>query len=104
MTVCSPPLAGLISGARLLVCNDTGVSHIATAVATPSVIISWGADPARFAPLACQHHRVLYHPTACRPCAHDRCPFARPCAHRVSVAAVVNEARRLLAVELPRAA
>jgi len=51
--------AALIQRARLLVCNDTGVSHIADAVGTPSVVISTGDNPARWAPQNSARHRVL---------------------------------------------
>jgi ADP-heptose:LPS heptosyltransferase len=52
-------LAALIAGARLLVCNDTGVSHVAAAVRTPSAVLSTGANPERWSPVDRQRHRVL---------------------------------------------
>jgi ADP-heptose:LPS heptosyltransferase len=51
-------LGAVLQKARLLVCNDTGVSHLATAVGVPSVIISTGDQPARWAPPR-GPHRVL---------------------------------------------
>jgi ADP-heptose:LPS heptosyltransferase len=51
--------AAIVSGARLIVCNDTGVSHIAAAVGTPSVVISTGCNPSRWAPLDTARHWVL---------------------------------------------
>jgi ADP-heptose:LPS heptosyltransferase len=93
-------LASLIADARLIVCNDTGVSHIAAAVATPSVVICSGADPRRWAPLDRARHRLLYHPVACRPCNHYSCPFPdHPCADGVSVEQVWTEVQNLLAGE-----
>ncbi|MDB5310463.1 MAG: ADP-heptose--LPS heptosyltransferase [Gemmataceae bacterium] len=88
------PTAAVLARARLLVCNDTGVSHLAAAVGTPSVVISTGDNPARWAPADAIRHRVL-----CRPggwpsvrevLAHTRalldggltCRPARPVAHR----------------------
>src|SRR3954468_14643694 len=88
-------LAALISRARLLVCNDTGVSHIAAAMRTPSVVVCSGADPQRWAPLNHQLHHVLYHDVPCRPCAHAECPVGHPCALGVSVNDVLSEVRRL---------
>jgi len=53
------PLAALIDNARLMVSNDTGVAHLAVARKVPSVILSTGDNPARWAPIDTQRHRVL---------------------------------------------
>lgn len=92
--------AALIGGARLLVCNDTGVSHVAAALGVPSVVVCCGADPYRWAPLDAGRHRLLFHPTDCRPCAHQECPIGHPCATGVSVAAVVEAAIAMLDTRL----
>lgn len=89
-------LAALVSRARLLVCNDTGVSHVAAATRTPSVVISCGADTARWAPLDPARHRVLAYEIACRPCGYATCPYGHECAHGVEPDAVIAEARALL--------
>ncbi len=52
-------LAVLLSNARLLVCNDTGVSHLAAALRVPSVVIFTGSDPARWAPSDSRLHRAV---------------------------------------------
>lgn len=90
-------LAALVRRASLLVCNDTGVSHVAAAVQTPSVVICCGADPVRWAPLDAHRHTVLHHPIACRPCMHDVCPVGHPCATQVSATAVIDAAVSKLA-------
>ncbi len=61
--------AALLAGARLVVCNDTGVSHVAAAVRTPSVVISTGDNPARWAPIDADRHRVLCNPAGLVPTA-----------------------------------
>lgn len=52
-------LGALIARAGLLVSNDTGVSHIAAALGTPSVVIFLTSDPNRWAPLNRDLHRVV---------------------------------------------
>jgi ADP-heptose:LPS heptosyltransferase len=52
-------LGALVAGARLLVCNDTGVSHVAAGLRTPSVVLSTGDNPRRWAPPDAVRHRVL---------------------------------------------
>jgi ADP-heptose:LPS heptosyltransferase len=86
-------LAALIARARLLVCNDTGVSHVAAAMRTPSVVVACGSDPQRWAPLNRELHRVLYREIDCRPCAYRECPIGHPCALDVSVHEVLKEVR-----------
>ena len=43
-------LAAVVAGAQLVVCNDTGLSHMACPVGTPSAVISAGADAIRWRP------------------------------------------------------
>ncbi|SNS99333.1 ADP-heptose:LPS heptosyltransferase [Noviherbaspirillum humi] len=96
-------LAALVAQARLVVCNDTGISHVAAGVATPSVVISSGADARRWAPLDANRHRLLFAHAPCRPCAHVVCPVAgHPCATDVSAERVIAEALDLCAADLPR--
>lgn len=55
-------MAALMRGARLLVCNDTGVSHIAAGMRLKSVVVFSKADIGRWAPLDRQLHRCLWDP------------------------------------------
>jgi ADP-heptose:LPS heptosyltransferase len=89
-------LGALVADAALVVANDTGISHIAAAIGTPSVIVSCGADVRRWAPLDRERHKVLAADVACRPCAHRECPTAHECATAVGAARVIGTATDLL--------
>ncbi|NBD22090.1 LPS biosynthesis glycosyltransferase [Aquabacterium fontiphilum] len=89
-------LGALIDGARLLVCNDTGVSHVAAARQTPSVVISSGSDVARWAPADPVRHRVLWSHRPCRPCEHPICPYEHGCAYDIAPEKVLHEALQQL--------
>ncbi|HSC63421.1 MAG TPA: glycosyltransferase family 9 protein [Caldimonas sp.] len=82
-------LGALIADADALVCNDTSVSHIAAALGCPSVVVSCGADVARWAPLDRARHRVLWQALPCRPCAYAECPIGHACAHAIAPDAVL---------------
>jgi ADP-heptose:LPS heptosyltransferase len=85
-------LAALVAKARLIVCNDTGLSHVAAAMRTPSVVIASGSDTRRWAPLDHARHSVLADWPACRPCAFRECPYQHECALNVSVPSVLDVA------------
>ncbi|MBW8848077.1 MAG: glycosyltransferase family 9 protein [Burkholderiales bacterium] len=94
-------LGALLRGARLLVCNDTGVSHIAAALKVPSVIVSCGSEAQRWAPADSRLHRLLAKPAPCRPCAHAECPIGHPCATALEVPEVLHAVSELLADTAP---
>lgn len=84
-------LAALLSECRVLVCNDTGVSHVAAAMRARSVVVACGSDTARWAPLDSTRHRVLAYEVPCRPCAHVECPIGHSCALGVTADMVLRE-------------
>jgi ADP-heptose:LPS heptosyltransferase len=92
-------LAAIVAGAGRVVCGDTGVSHLATAFGTPSVVLfgptspkHWGPPPDR------REHRALWAGTQGDPHAS----VIHPGLLRIEVADVLNELAQL--DRLPRAA
>ncbi len=56
-----PALAGLLATAGRVVCGDTGVAHLATAVRAPSVVLFGPTAPAEWGPPAHRSwHRALW--------------------------------------------
>jgi len=94
-------LGALVERATLVLANDTGISHVAAALRTPSVIVASGSDVARWAPLDAARHRVLWQPVPCRPCAHAVCPTAHECAAGVRSDAVAAAVLELLEISTP---
>jgi ADP-heptose:LPS heptosyltransferase len=56
-------LGVLLAGARVLVSNDTGVSHVAEALRVPSVVVYLESDPERWAPADAERHRRVLGPS-----------------------------------------
>jgi ADP-heptose:LPS heptosyltransferase len=96
-------LGAAIENCRLLVCNDTGVSHVAVGVGTRSVVVASGSEIRRWRPLDRRLHPMLAVDMECRPCAHRVCPrVGHPCATAIGVDAVFELALHQLTTGAPR--
>jgi ADP-heptose:LPS heptosyltransferase len=89
-------LGVLIKGSKLLVSNDTGVAHVASALEVPSVIVVTGSDPRRWGSLNTDIHKTVSYDVPCRPCNYERCPLGLMCGRGVEVDHVVDQATALL--------
>ncbi len=69
----------LLAASRMLLCNDSGLMHVAAGLDKPVVAIFGATDPARTAPSgACVE--LLYRPADCSPCLQRECTVAgHPC-------------------------
>jgi len=54
-------LAALVAQARLVLCGDTGVAHLASTFGVPSVVLFGPVSPASWGPPADGPHRVIWH-------------------------------------------
>ena len=86
--------AALLQGARLLVCSDTGAAHLAAALGVPAVVVFLSGDHVRWSHPG---HRAARAQVECNPCPHLTCPIDFRCATRLDPAAVLSDARALLA-------
>jgi heptosyltransferase II len=90
------PLAAAISHCSVIITNDSGPLHLATALAVPSVSIFGPTDPGRTVIPGAT--RVLRKPVACQPCYRRDCPLGHHrCMTEISVDEVFNAAVGLFA-------
>jgi len=97
-----PALVGVLEHARLVVSNDTGPLHIATAVGTPTVGIYWGGNLVNGAPPWRADHRPLasfrvHCPVCGADCMRDSCEHDASFVADVEIQDVVRAALDLIA-------
>jgi len=92
-----PELAELIRGARMFIGNDSGPTHLAAAVGTPTLAVWGSSDSRRWRPWAVEH-RVVQNPFECNPCPGYRCLVADSplCIESVTVEQVNKAVEELL--------
>lgn len=88
--------AALCAGASVVVCNDSGLAHLAGAVGAATVVIFGSTSSAWTAPLG-ERVRVVQHPPVCSPCFRRTCAIGFACLHAVGVDEVVAACEKLAA-------
>jgi heptosyltransferase-2 len=82
-------LAALISQCTVLLTNDSGPMHIATAVGTPVVALFGSTNASITGPYG--GGAVIHKPVPCSPCYRRTCPIDFPCMKQIEVDEVVQE-------------
>jgi heptosyltransferase-2 len=85
----------LTAACRLVLTNDSGAMHVASALAVPTVTIFGATDDTTTGPTG-PLARVVRDHAECSPCLLRECPIDHRCMTRVSTAAVTAAARQLI--------
>jgi heptosyltransferase-2 len=86
-------LASLLRYCHLLVTNDTGTMHVASAVGTRVVAIFGPTDPRTTSPLG-EGHVIIRQNVSCSPCLKRVCPEDHRCMELISVADVLKAVQK----------
>jgi heptosyltransferase-2 len=89
-------LKALLRRAALLVCNDAGARHIATAFEVPAVVMM-GPTGLEKTNLNLERVRVIETQVECRPCYRRECPIDHRCMTRLDPHRVIETCLELLA-------
>lgn len=89
-----PILAAIIKRSDLFVGNDSGITHLAAAVGTPTISIFGPTDPRMWGPRG-EQVKILYKKSPCSPCSFDtrRNCFSQICLEGVTVEDVISGIR-----------
>ena len=88
-----PRLAALLERCTAFLGNDSGITHLAAAVGTPTVALFGPTDPRIWGPRG-GHVAILHHETPCSPC-DDR--HRRRCSHRICMERIaISETKEVL--------
>jgi ADP-heptose:LPS heptosyltransferase len=96
--VCLPlrEFMAVLSRCKLLICNDGGQMHIATALQVPVVAVFGSTEPAWYAPMGARNRVIIQTGFWCRPCG-ERCVFDKPyCIQSISIEQVWESAAELI--------
>lgn len=91
-----PALVALAAGARLALCNDSGLAHVAAATGAPTIQI-YGSAASGWTAARGPHVRILHRAPVCSPCWRRTCVIGTRCLDAISVALVLRHAEQLLA-------
>jgi heptosyltransferase-2 len=87
-------LMGVMACCRLVVSNDSGAMHVASAVGRPVVAVFGPTDETATAPLG--PHTIVRHDVWCRPCLLRECPLDHACMREVRPDMVIEAVTRWL--------
>lgn len=87
-------MAALVT-ARLVICNDSGAMHVASALGVPTLSVFGSTEPALTGPMGARI-RVLRHHVPCSPCFLRECPIDFSCMTGVSADAGIIAAENML--------
>ena len=91
-----PALVAVVAGARLALCNDSGLAHVAAATGTATLQI-YGSAASGWTAARGPRVRILHRAPVCSPCWRRTCLIGTRCLDAVSLAWVLHEADALLA-------
>ena len=88
-------LMGLLSRCRLLVTNDSGTMHLASALQTPQIALFGSTDDIATGPFS-NRATVIHKHVECSPCLLRECPIDLRCFSRIGVEEVYEAAKAAL--------
>jgi heptosyltransferase-2 len=81
--------------ARLVLCNDSGAMHTASALGVPTLAVFGSTEPLLTGPMGARS-RVLRHHVPCSPCFLRECPIDFACMKSITPEMAIAEAEALL--------
>jgi heptosyltransferase-2 len=92
-------LVAVLSLVDLLVTNDTGPAHIASALGRPTLVIFGPTNPLTTRPFS-PYGEIIREPPDCAPCMLRDCPIDHRCMTAITPDAVFERARAVLSGQL----
>ena len=86
----------LFSNIDLLVTNDSGPMHIASAIGTPLIAVYGSTDPARTPPIFDGKKMIVYKNVECSPCFLRTCPIDFKCMRRITPEELFLDVKKML--------